>query len=384
MNLDISKYLTEYSRIRAETLVNLHQKDVKIIGYTGRFVPEELIYAAGAVPYLICKGGDPEAVDAVLPYMLRFMSPYARQQIGYHLLGLDPVIPEMDLIVAQCTDCHMSRLADLLEYFKLPTLKLGVPSDWKKSYSYEYYLKGLMKMKKNLEELTGNEITQERLKESIKLLNKLRGLLRSIDHLRREKTVIGGCDFVQLNHFSFNCDLEIFNKKTEDFYKELERQESDFKNNPKILLAGHVVAMGDYVVPRIIEECEGILATEFLDEGMRFYQWDVKLDGDLMKNLARTYYYERTPPSIFQPAWHERLGHLETLINDYHIDGVVWYQLSFEEIYNMESSVVSKRMNEIEMPFLKLESSYDYSREATAPLRTRIESFIEIIKKRRG
>lgn len=381
--METLKSLSNCSRTRPETLLDFHKKGVKIVGYTGRFVPEELIYAAGAVPYLICRGGDPEAVDAVLPYMLRFMSPYARQQIGYHLLGLDPLVPVMDLIVAQCTDCHMSRLADLFEYFELPTLKLGVPSDWKKVFSYDYYFKGLMRLKKNLEELTGNAITHEKLKQSIESMNKIRGLLRSIDQLRKEKPVIGGYDFIRLNHFSFHCDPSTFIRKAERLFEELKKSGYHFEDAPRILLAGHVVAMGDYVVPRIIEDCKGTVATEFLDEGMRFPQWDVKLEGDLMKNLADTYYYERTPPSIFQPAWHERLVHLEKKTKDYTIDGVIWYQLSFEEVYNMESSIVSKRMKEINMPFLKLESSYDYSREATAPLRTRIESSIETIRAKR-
>ena len=75
---------------------------------------------------------------------------------------------------------------------------------------------------------------------------------------------------------------------------------------------------------------------------------------------------------------------MKTLIEDYSIDGVIWYQLSFDEIYNMECSVVSKALEEIKMPFLKLESSYEYSREAMGPLTTRVESFIEAIKGRKG
>lgn len=381
--MDILTYLSERSSTRPEILGDLNKRGTKIIGYTGRFVPEELIYAAGAVPYLMSKGGDPEAVDAVLPYMLRFMSPHAREQIGYHLLDIDPVIPTTALIVAQCSDCHLSRLADLFEYFKLPTWKLGVPSDWKKSFSYDYYFRGLMRLKKKLEELTGNGITNERLEESISLINRLRGLLRKIDQLRREKLVIGGYDFIRLNHFSFHCDLNTFIQKTEELYRKLEKEEPHSGGEPRILLAGHVVAIGDYVVPKIIEDCGGVIAAEALDEAIRFYQWNVKLDGDLMKNLASTYYYERVPPSIFQPAWRERLEYLEMRAKNYHVDGVVWYQLSFEEIYNLESSLVSKRMKEINMPFLKLESSYDYSREGTEPLRTRIEAFIESLKERR-
>ena len=121
--------LAQIARTRPEKLKKEKGKGTKIVGYTGRFVPEELIYASGAVPHLICRGGEPEPPEATLPYMLRFLNPFSRAQIGYHLLGMDPVAPILDLIVGQCSDCHEARLADLLEYFKFPTTRtLSTPS----------------------------------------------------------------------------------------------------------------------------------------------------------------------------------------------------------------------------------------------------------------
>jgi len=75
---------------------------------------------------------------------------------------------------------------------------------------------------------------------------------------------------------------------------------------------------------------------------------------------------------------------MKKLMADFNIDGVIWYQLSFEEIYDMECSIISRAMDEIKMPFLKLESSFEYSRESMGPLITRVESFIESIKGKRG
>ena len=102
-----------------------------------------------------------------------------------------------------------------------------------------------------------------------------------------------------------------------------------------------------------------------------------------MKNLGRTYYLERTPPSIFQPAWERRVRALKRIISDFNIDGVVWYQLSFDEIYDMECPIITKALEETKIPLLRLDTSYGYSREATGPLVTRIESFVESIKQRR-
>ena len=384
--MDMVRQLAEVARTRPEYLKKQKEKGIKIIGYTGRFVPEELIYAAGAMPYLLCKGGEPEPPEAALPYMLRVMSPYARAQIGYHLLGVDPVIPMLDLIVAECSDCHMARLADLFEYFRLPTARLGVPPDWKKPLSFDYYYQGLTQLRQKLEALNGNKILDGKLREVTKSINKIRSLLRNISALRKQQPPpIGGYDFIQLNHYSFYGDMEELAKGLGDLYEQLKENKSPFPEGaPRILLAGRVVSVGDYVLPKLIETSGGVVVAEFLDEGMRQCLWNVKTEGDLMRNIAEMYYLERTPPSIFQPAWEERITFMKKLIEDFNIEGVIWYQLSFEEIYNMECSIVSKMMEEMKIPFLKLESSFEYSREAMGPLTTRVESFIESIKQKRG
>jgi benzoyl-CoA reductase/2-hydroxyglutaryl-CoA dehydratase subunit BcrC/BadD/HgdB len=384
--LSILGELAQIARTRPEQLKEQKKKGAKIVGYIGRFVPEELIYASGALPYLLCRGGQPEPPDAVIPYMLRFMSPYSRSQIGYHLLGIDPVIPMLDLTVVQCSDCHESRLADLFEYFKLPTVRLGIPPDWEKSLSRDYYYKGLAQLTEKLEALTDNIVSDQKLKESTDSLNKIRDILSKINLLRiNHPPPIGGAEFIRLNHYSFYSDPGNLLPKLNDLYGELQKGSSPFpKEAPRLLLAGHVVGVGDYVVPRLIEESGGVIAAEFLDEGTRHCEWNVKTDGDLMTNLGETYYLERTPPSVFQPAWKERVESIKNLIRDFNIDGVIWYQLSFEEVYDLECSIISKALNEINIPFLKLESSYEYSREAMGPLTTRVESFIETVKQLRS
>ena len=146
--------------------------------------------------------------------MLRIMSPYARAQIGYHLLGLEPVIPMLDVIVAECSDCHMARLADLFEYFSLPTARLGVPPDWQKTISYNYYYKGLTKLTEKLETLTDNKLSDKKLREATESLNNIRRRLRNISELRKQQPPpIGGYDFIRLNHSSFYCGLEEQTKK---------------------------------------------------------------------------------------------------------------------------------------------------------------------------
>lgn len=374
--------LSQNARGHFARLRQAKKDGVKLIGHTGRFVPEELIRAAGAIPHYLGRGGEPEAPEAVLPYMLRFMSPFSRAQIGYHLLGMDPFTRILDVIVAQCDDCHMSRLADLLEYFKLPTFRIGVPPDWDKELSFEYYYKALVKFKQRLEEITGRPITENNLQASVFWTNEVRNKLSKISGLRmRPLPPIGGYDFIRLQHYAFYCEPQLLSIALDRMLSELERARgTGSEKSPRLLLAGHVVAVGDYTVPKLIEEAGGMIVAEFLDEGHWFYYRNVPYEGDLLRNLALTYYKGRVPPTGFQPAWQVRFEHIKRLISEYKVQGVVWYQLSFEEIYDMECTVMARKINELGLPFLKLESSYEYAREAMAPLMTRIESFVKSIE----
>ncbi len=381
----MEKLINEFGDLARQRPVQLKKAKSdgrKVVEFIGNYVPEELIYAAGAEPYLMCRGGEPEPPETVLEYMLRFMNPLARSHAGYYFMGLDPVTPIADLIVANQTDCHIGRISELMEFKGLPVYKVGVPSDWKKDFAAEYYYKALVKLKNRLEELTGNTITEEKLKEYIGYSNKINEALRKIDGLRKkENPAIGGYDFIHLNHYSFFAEPPVAAEKLNGIYEKAKDAEGRFpKGAPRILLAGHAVAIGDYVVPKMIEGAGALIATEMLDDGMRWYKWDTATEGDPLRNIWRARYLDKPPINIFQPAWKDRFAYMKSLIEEYKIDAVIWYQLSFDEIYDMEYTCLAKWLGEMKMPCLKLESSYEYSREATGPLTTRIESFVESAK----
>lgn len=353
----------------------------KIISYIGQYVPEEMIYAAGAEPYIMIKGGEGGPPDATLDYMLRFMNPFASSIAGYIIMGLDPVTPFTDLIVAQQLDNQIGRISELLEYFKLPIYKVGVPVEWEKDYAKEYYLNSLYKLKTKLEDVTGNTITDENLATEVKKSNKINELLRRFDELRKEKNPkISGTDFIKLNHYSLRTKPENAIDYLEKIYEETMVKEAIVKDGPRILMFGYMMAAGDYVVPTLIEDSGANIVADMFDEGLRWYRWDVKTEGNMVENIYERNYNERYPNSMFQPSWEDRFESLKALIKEYSVDAVVSYQLAFDEIYDMENTVLSKWLEEEKIPMLKLQTSYEYSREATGPLQTRIESFVESLK----
>ncbi len=382
---DVMKELAQAATERPAELRELKQKGKKVVPYIGHFIPEELLFAAGVEPYLICRGGEPEPPEAVLDDMLRFLNPLARSIAGFHMMGLDPVMPLADLIVASQPECHIQRIAELLEHKGLPVFKVGVPPNWDKAYAGEYYFRELEQLKAKLEELSGDPVEDDTIREYIGYSNEVHGALRKIDELRKtDSPPLGGYDFIHLNHHSFYVEPRLAAEKLGQVLATLEQAPGKFSEGaPRILLAGHAVAVGDYLVVKNLEDSGALIATEMLDEGIRWYRWDTAIEGDPLRNLWRAKYLDKVPVNIFQPAWRDRFEHMRMLIDEYRIDGVVWYQLAYDEIYDMECTVIAKWLRELKVPLLKLETSYEYSREATGPLNTKIESFVESLRRGR-
>ena len=129
----------------------------------------------------------------------------------------------------------------------------------------------------------------------------------------------------------------------------------------------------------IIEDSGGIIVMEEFAEGIRPYWSNVGVEGDLMFNLAESYFMDRICPGWFRPGT-ERLDFLVKLVKEYNIKGLVWYQLMYRESYKVESYFfpdILKRETGINM--LTLESEYDVME--TGPMKTRIETYMETIRR---
>ena len=379
---EILEKLEKQSNGRPLELIQDKAAGKKVIEYFGDYVPEQWMTAAGVEDYLIMRGGDPQPPEATLDYMLRFMNPLAASMVGNYLLDLDAVMPIADKIVIQQHDSHYGRMCEVLEYKGLPVYKVGVPADYTVDISREYYRNELRDFHKMLEELTGKALDDEAVRACYAKTNEINYWLRKIDELRKkDNPPITFSDFIRLNHYTMRVDYDTSIEALKQIYAELENAPGvHAEKAPRILIMGRAVALGDYQVPTIIESAGGAIVTEFLDEAIRPFKCDIPTEGDVVEAYASAMYDNRVPQCIFQPAWETRFEHLKELIKEYRVDGVLWYQLAFDEIYDMEHTCVSKWIAETGVPLMKLESSYEYSREAIAPLTTRLESFVESLK----
>jgi benzoyl-CoA reductase/2-hydroxyglutaryl-CoA dehydratase subunit BcrC/BadD/HgdB len=257
--------LDEHLRTRVDGLTKIKKEGGKIIGYVpGGYMPEELVYACGAMPIQLIRGGDPEPVAISAGYVPRFLDTFCRSQIGYKILGDEPLYELIDLLVVPVTDNNIRAIADCWNFYTdVEVFRYGVPHT-KDDLGFNYYLDGLNLLKEKLERFTGTRIEDEKLREAIALSNRIRELFKELSLMRKsERPPISSRDFIKLNHASFHADRGIMLELLESLAKELKRKEAPNPSGPRVLFTGSTLAMGDQKVLDLLQASGAQIVIEY-------------------------------------------------------------------------------------------------------------------------
>ena len=287
----------------------------------------------------------------------------------------------IDILVVPMTDNHVRAIADSWNFYTdVEVFRFGVPHV-KAEHGYTYYRESLNLLKERLENLTGNKITESKLREEIDTGNKIRGLIRRISLMRRaEHPPISGRDFIELCHNSFYTDRHETLVVLQSISERLKATKPSGPVKPRVLLAGSTLALGDSRVVDLLEEAGASIVMEEFSEGLKQYRQSVDTEGDPMQALADGYFSKRVPDAFFRGAAKERGDFLLKLARDFKVDGVVYYTLMYRDSYDVEGYILHRIFEKAGIPVLRLSSDYDVAE--TGAFRTRIETMVNTIKMR--
>jgi len=378
MNLRLEQ-LVEAASAYVDKVMEEQKAGVPLVAYTSSFVPAELIRAAGANTYMLCRGGELAPAEKALEYTISSINPQARALFGYLAEDMDPVAAVAKLVVTAYYDSHMSRISELLEFKGVPVCKIGIPIDWKETYSFDYYVHGLRSMLRRVEEITGKSPDPELAKTEFEKTNRIKVCLKRLQNMRKGKRIPIDLESVlQLHEICPLLTEEKDIRCLEQLIASLDEAPNIFAENaPRLLLISRIAAQGDTAILRMLDECGCPVVAEVIDECVCISDGLVDLQGDLIENFAKSRYSEVLPVSAFQPSWKQRFEKIQKLICEYGIDGVIWYQLENDEIYDMEYRCVRKWLTDMGIPSLKVETDYDYSDEKLGIKRAQITQFAD-------
>ncbi len=247
----------------------------------------------------------------------------------------------------------------------------------------------LKEFQETLESFTGKKITKARLNTAIRLHNQQRVLVRELYDLRKpDPPLISGTETLQILKAVMSLPVEEGSELLREVINEVkERRDGPRKKSARLLIWGPVI---DYTgLMEMIESLDANIVMDCTCVGSRAFFADVKVTDDPLDALAYRYLEDlkcgRTVREGIYGAtkldyatyMESRFGYLKDYAKDWNVNGVVIETMRYCDAHGYELPVLRDYLDSIGLPHTSLEQ--DYSEAALAPMRTRVQGFLEIL-----
>ncbi len=369
--------------IRVKELREHAQNGGKVVATYCVFVPEELVWAADGIPVGLCAGTQfsVSIAESVLP---RNTCALIKSSFGFKLGRICPYVQTSHLIVGETTCDGKKKMFEILNQYQ-PVYVMEVPNK-KTEHSRRLWHEEVLAFKEVIEKLTGNKITPEKLSQAIDMVNQRRlGLQRLYDLRKASPVPISGKDALLATQVSFYDDARRNTQMLSTLCDELDKRVASGQgiapaHAPRILISGSPMAIPNWKLHHIIESAGAVVVCEESCTGTRFFSNLVRPAGDNLDEQLKAISdrYLNIHCACFTPN-DERIDDVVKLAREYRADGVVHYNLQFCHTYANEAIKIEQRLEKENIPLLRIET--DYSNEDASQLKTRIEAFLEMIKR---
>jgi len=372
-------YFRDSYEVRLAQLNEKRRKGTKIVGTFCLFVPDEIIFAAGADRIVLC-GGRTDTIHLAEQYLPRNICPLIKSSFGAIVDACCggnlscPHIQLVDVVVAEATCDGKKKMYEILPEY-VPTYVLDLPQKPESSEAIDYFLAELRKFGGFMEKLTGNVLTDEVLKREIQSSNETRKLLRRLFDLRKlDPPPILGSEILSVMQKQFFLAPDQFRQGISRLCEELENVIPEPRSGRRIMISGCPMAAGNTKMSDIIEQKGGVTVVEESCTGTRSF-WDL-VDENRNPWDALAERYLEIPCACMTPN-DRRVARIVDLAKQYNVDGVVYYTLQFCHAYNIERLRVQQALKKEKIPMLAIES--DYGDSDIEQIGVRIDAFLEMI-----
>ncbi len=378
---DLPSVFEEFAEQRRNSFLAIKEikdRGIPVIGVFCTYFPQELALAMGATVVGLCSMSDetiPEA-EKDLPSNL---CPLIKSSYGFAKTDKCPFFYFSDLIVGETTCDGKKKMYEYLGEFK-PVHVMELPNK-QSEQGLQLWKSEIIKMKEYLEEKFNVTITEESIKEAIKIKNEERRALKELYEVMKVDPV--PMEGKNLFKVLYGSTYKLDKKKIPGEIKALVNQikseyeiEHKIERKPRILITGCPIGGATEKVIRIIEDNGGVVVTYENCSGAKAIDELVdETNPDIYQALAERYL--NIGCSVMTPN-PKRLELLDRLIDEYKVDGVVEVVLQACHTYSIERIGIKRFVNEKKgKPYIGIET--DYSMSDLGQLNTRIAAFIEML-----
>lgn len=349
----------------------------KCIGVMPYFAPEELVDAAGMVPFGLW-GSNDKAIGRAKEYCATFYCAVAQLDLEMLLDGT------LDLLDGVITPSICDTLRPMTQNIrvamsgKLPCIFLAHPQNRRPEYGRRFTVSQYANVRRELESISGAPITDEALRASIRVYNRSRAARREFVKLANEH-----CDAVGAADRSAVLKASWFTPKG-DYTEKLEALNGELRALPPCSWRGVKVVTSGIICDnpnllRILEENRIAVAADDVAHESRSFRVDAPETGDPMEALARQFADQDCDVLLYdeQSDRNRRGEFVANLAKESGADGVIVFMQQFCDPEEMEYPYLKKALDGAGIPHIRL--GIDMQMRDFGQAGTAIQAFADVL-----
>ena len=358
------------------TIKNWKAKGGKVIGWVNPYVPEEIINAAGMLPFQVGGNNEPVQMQGAEAHILSNSCSYIRT---CWQLQLDGKYGFLDGLVSSSFCDQDKRLHSVWEYYnKLPYMDLLYAPRKRDEEAVKLYMADLEDFRNRLSRYGLRWIPDKDIADAIQVYNRGRELMNQLYELRkRQCPPVTGAEALEVSKAAARLPRARFNELMEQLLDEIKRTGREIKKARRLMVIGNDIHNTNMVAE--LESLDALVVVDELNCGIR-YAWgqvDTKLPP--MEALAR-YYLLGRPVDMHHWNSDGRLEFIGEMVEQYKVDGIVSEIVRFCTYNTWDKWELKKQMDQRGIPILDID--LEYGHPAGAQVKIRAEAFMEMLESR--
>ena len=353
------------------------QEGKKVIGVLPYFAPVELVVAAGMVPMGIW-GSNKKTIALAKEYCATFYCTIA--QLALEML-LDGTLDQLDGIITP-TICDtlrpMSQNFRVAMEGKLPCIFLAHPQHRKPAFGLQFTVDQYMHVKSELEKISGNTITDEALRDAIKVMNRSRKARREFVKLAgQHPEAISAVERSAVLRSAWFMEPAVYAEKLEALNAELAQLPAANWKGRKIVTSG--IICDNPKLLQIFDDNNIAIAADDVAQETRAFRVDASEEGDPMMALAQQFADQDYDVLLYDEYSNKnrRADYVVQMVKESGAQGLVLFMQQFCDPEEMEYPYLKKALDDAGIPHIKLgvdQQMRDFGQASTA-----IQAFADVL-----
>lgn len=371
--LEQFKYYANNPRKQLDKYLAEGKKAVGIFPY---YAPEEIVYAAGVVPFGVWGGQGP--IERAKEYFPTF----------YYSMALRCLEMALDGTLDGLSASMVTTLDDTLRPFsqnykvsagrKIPMIFLNHGQHRKEDFGKQYNARIFKKAKEELEKICDVKVTDENLKKAFEIYNKNRSEKRKFIKLAatHPQTIKASdrCHVLKSSYFMLKDEHTALLKKLNEKLAALAEEAWD---GVRVVTSGVITDN-----PGLLEVFDAykvcIVADDVAHES-RALKVDIDLSiEDPMLALADQFARMDEDPILYDPDIFKRPKYVVDLAKENNADGCLLFMMNFNDTEEMEYPSLKQAFDAAKIPLIKM--GYDQQMVDFGQVKTQLETFNEIVQ----